>query len=882
MLDPQADHFLVGPDIDADGYQDIFVASLWGGYCDLYVDALSGKGGHRLWSTWRRQPRSGDAPNRYLRRLGWWSEDRDGWPRLLVSVGAAVRKGDASWAAIRRDHVFDFHVIAPERREGASSLVAFSAATGKLVHEVEPFEQFELADLDGDRRQELLRYYPQDAMQFDKGGTLDAFRGSTGERWRWLGGDWHPTIDIDGDGLRDLMSLSDQAGLRALSGSTGRILWANHIDGVGLGQITSCEDLDGDSSADFLLWTGTRRGARLRALSSKNGHVLWTATFEDVRTEPAARLTAADLDGDRKPEVILAADMEGFWLAVLSGANGSVRWKKRHLSNSHNITGLHETRDPIVAADFWDLNGDGTRDIVVLAPPGGDDTKLSLYAIDGARGSVLWEHPTHGSPAPVALAADLDGNGKPEVYLLECEIVTGLHEWPESAIARLVALNAGDGQTRWTWETSGNYGPDDFLAYPKPQVLRRAGGQSWLCLNLWGFSRPRNAGEIICLDMHGKLLNRIPVTSRLERRAFRLWTDDLTGDGDGDLLFMSGDKLRVAHPEDGTSIWESTLQIDSGNEVLGVLSSPRGQPEVVVREAVPPCKVYGLDGGTAELRWSCALPSTSGAVSPANTDQLTIGESKLWRDAIARDLSSVNVLDVVSGDEPPTIQYRYGETTIGWQARFVEQSEAAGRPAAIVEQVAARADPRLARPLPWRQFVSAAGGWRAAGGLVAWAMLYCLGLILLPGAAGWWLVSRRRWGLRTLALLHLVAAVFLSAWLLDGPDNELLSRLGKFGSGAMALPVVLALVFIGRWAVARRWRTLLAWLVISVILAVAIGALCLWADGSQRAEDQYYSLDGWYGVWLPAAYATAVIVALAGVARLAWRWYGRRRRLRNA
>ena len=923
-LDQQVDHFLIGPDIDVDGYQDIFAATLWGSSCDLHVDALSGKDGHRLWTSLRRQPRSGKAQEQYLRRLGWWSEGRDGWPQLLVGVGPA------------------------QRAEGASSLFAFSAATGKLVDEVAQFERFELTDLDGDGRQELLRYYPKDATQFDKGGTLDAFHGSTGERWRWLGGEWRPMPDVDADGLRDLISVSDDGVLCAMSGASGDVLWNTRIEGARLGQITADEDLDGDSSPDLLLWVqGSRsHGARLHAISSKKGQVLWTASFKAMNTGPAARLTAADLNGDRKPEVILAAIMDGFWLTVLSGENGSIRWK-RQLSSQRAADWLGTRGGLSLAADFWNLNGDGTRDIVVLAHPGEDDTKLTLYAMDGARGSVLWEHPTHPAPAcdvaPVALTADLDANGEPEVYLLEFERTT----------PRLLALNAADGQTVWTWEDAGGSaigksGPDDFPAYPRPQILRRAGGHSWICLNLWGFSRSGDGGEIICLDMHGNLVNRIPVASRLERRAFRLWTDDLTGDGDGDLLFISGDKLRAVRPEDGTTIWESTLKlndvvvghpntlsesismnrlrIDSANDVLAVLGSPHGRPRVVVREASPPSKVYGLDGGTGALRWSCFVPSTTGAPTTANADELSLGETQ-WKAATTRELSSVNVLDVTSGDEPPTITYRYGETTVGWQARFVEQSEAAGRPAAIVEHVAARADPRLARPLPWRQFASTPGGWRAASGLAAGAMLYCLALILLSGAAAWWLVSRRRWGLRTLALLHLVAAVFFSASLLDGPDNELLSwlgkfgsdvklwialgkesgnevswlgkfgsgaistfvnpgdshlsRLGKFGSGAIALPVVLALVFIGRWTVARRWRTLLAWLVVSVILAAAIGALWLRADGSQRAEDQYYSLEGWYWIWLPAAYATAVIVAVAGVARTAWRGYGRRRRLRN-
>ena len=59
-----------------------------------------------------------------------------------------------------------------------------------------------------------------------------------------------------------------------------------------------------------------------------------------------------------------------------------------------------------------------------------------------------------------------------------------------------------------------------------------------------------------------------------------------------------------------------------------------------------------------------------------------------------------------------------------------------------------------------------------------------------------------------------------------------------------------------------------------LIVAVAIAAVWLWADGSQRAEEQYYALDGWYWIWLAAAYATAVIISLVYAVCAAWRRYG--------
>ena len=67
-------------------------------------------------------------------------------------------------------------------------------------------------------------------------------------------------------------------------------------------------------------------------------------------------------------------------------------------------------------------------------------------------------------------------------------------------------------------------------------------------------------------------------------------------------------------------------------------------------------------------------------------------------------------------------------------------------------------DPRLTRQLPWNRVGELV---REVGKYWIWATLYCVSLILLPIG---WIVSlcrRRQWGMRTLALLPVVAAVFL-------------------------------------------------------------------------------------------------------------------------
>src|SRR5262249_44420171 len=80
-VDQQIDLFLAGQDINGDGVRDIFAASLDGEKNDVYVDALSGKDGQRIW--WSKQAGVGPV---FLERIAWWHPDHEGWPRLLVTT----------------------------------------------------------------------------------------------------------------------------------------------------------------------------------------------------------------------------------------------------------------------------------------------------------------------------------------------------------------------------------------------------------------------------------------------------------------------------------------------------------------------------------------------------------------------------------------------------------------------------------------------------------------------------------------------------------------------------------------------------------------------------------------------------------------------------
>jgi hypothetical protein len=136
--------FIVGPDLDGDGYRELFVASLGEdradrtGECSLYVDALSGQDGRPLW-WWRqpkavldrRNPRNRERSILLIGPLSWWQRGPDGWPQLLVSVDSELSPSEVDrWGHIWPRGVGTWAVSAGTGRLTSPSKVA--ETRGKL------------------------------------------------------------------------------------------------------------------------------------------------------------------------------------------------------------------------------------------------------------------------------------------------------------------------------------------------------------------------------------------------------------------------------------------------------------------------------------------------------------------------------------------------------------------------------------------------------------------------------------------------------------------------------------------------------------------------------------------------------------------------------
>jgi hypothetical protein len=157
---------IIGPDIDGDGFRDVFVATLL--YRDdwnLFVDALSGKDGRSLWK-WRAPKLSFGGLE--LDVLRWWQAGTDGWPQLVVPLT------EGSHAS--RPH--ETYVL--------------SLGSGQLAHLIPDSPDWQgSVDLDGDGIPDLIGF--KESIQTipgarDYAGSLAAagnVSAGRGFRWGW-------------------------------------------------------------------------------------------------------------------------------------------------------------------------------------------------------------------------------------------------------------------------------------------------------------------------------------------------------------------------------------------------------------------------------------------------------------------------------------------------------------------------------------------------------------------------------------------------------------------------------------------------------------------------------------------------------------------------
>jgi outer membrane protein assembly factor BamB len=852
-------HMLTAPDLDADGVLDVVVVSRYSGRrpydagvgqlpepSRIYVDAVSGKGGYRLWH-WRTELTNADTTP--VGSAFWWGLGSDGWPMLALPIGGKQEAGgDPNYRFFPPDPPV-VHLL--------------GAATGIEEHTVPGLTSPKAADLTGDGLTDLWGAVD---------GKLVAIRADPAEAWRALDG-LHATADFDGDGISDLMSNDfeappiwplrsvDRQTALARSGRDGRLLWQTQLDTWEKRVHGSVRtrgyhfmalalpggDLDGDGVADVVVKKRvapppgkTDDTLPLEAFSGRTGKWLWSTAMSP--TVGARGLAGRDIEGidahacnpGGSPDVLLVYDL---WfhpsrlpgpidrhcrLARISGRDGHVVWDvllAEYQGGANRPIGfLHEIAD---------LDGNGDYEIVVLllAKATAGTTSPELRVLSLMDGRTRWAHAfdPNAVASPAFAVGDIDGNGGPDVVVSENPRKSA------SAATEVTALLGQSGKPLWSWRGGTDRDePDDV---PRLHLGNFDGtGRRDVCIS---FADAPGRRRVAILDALGRERSDYGV----EKGSLPgLWVADLDGDGHDELLFHDGSSLRACR-RDFSELWS----LPTREAVRELLPGAQGRAATVV---INPS--LGIDGATGHPMW-------------------TLGSAR----AILKTSDGSNLARALAGPDGTTI------------CRVAMPTSADGRYRAM-PGVTARTptlddDPRRERRLPWVRPNPIYNDPLIPVAIGATLVNVCVPVMVL------WLATRRRfWSMWLLLALPVVVGVSMagSSTLISLVPNDLQPSPTSWWHFVVlvawlsmsGLPVVAYTVAFALALVHRQWKKIGVLVAGAVLPAVLILTLSLWAVSQAKPAIEHYNWSGSHQAFFWGAYVAGLLMLVARAARTAGRF----------
>jgi len=313
-----------------------------------------------------------------------------------------------------------------------------------------------VVDLDDDGNLEVVIAGGNEMPMFGELAALDAKTGAV----RWAApadAELYSSpvfLDVNGDGVKDVIAAGRQATMIAVDGATGHLIWS-FKDANATGYDFSYNfytpvviaDQTGDGVPDLLVANGgadgiaphePRPSAGLGVVNAVDGTAAAFALVPDAQETYMSPIVLPD-DGAPSPTILFGTGGEtwsgALWKTSVSAVMaGDLGGAQKLLTGS----GKGMIAPPALA----DLDGDGRLDIIVATFDG------RLIALNGATSDVIWQRDFEGAESFTTPALGFfDGDDVPDVFAVF------LHgTFPYYVGAERVLLSGRDGKEIWDGE----------------------------------------------------------------------------------------------------------------------------------------------------------------------------------------------------------------------------------------------------------------------------------------------------------------------------------------------------------------------------------------------------------------------------------------------
>jgi hypothetical protein len=274
-------------------------------------------------------------------------------------------------------------------------------------------------DIDGDRKADPILWNAVTGVwTWQNSSSTSATQSSTMSGIQFGNaalGDRALSGDLDGDGIADLITWRASTGtwfwLLSSTGydanQPGQKQWGN----INLGDWPLVADMDGDRRSDLVIWRSTT-GTWFWLTSSTNYSYASAGVKQWGDGQWGDIPLLGDFDGDGKADLTVWRSYNGsfYWLTSSTAYN----WAYANLRQWGNST-LQD--QPMLA----DLDGDGKVELVVWRPGTGTWFWLTSASLYGTADQVQWGSQYYGD---IPLLMDFDGDGRSDIAVWRASSAT--------------------------------------------------------------------------------------------------------------------------------------------------------------------------------------------------------------------------------------------------------------------------------------------------------------------------------------------------------------------------------------------------------------------------------------------------------------------------